>query len=72
MLVVLVIEVAVAVFLFNYTIIGKQAKMLGSNKIAASQSGVSMVKTRIMCYVIAGICFVIAAIFQMGYTGSAS
>lgn len=72
MLLVLVIEVVIAGFLFNYTIIGKQAKTLGANKIAASQSGVSMVKVRVLCYIIAGISFVIAAIFQMGYTGSAS
>ncbi|WP_182440737.1 MULTISPECIES: hypothetical protein [Clostridia] len=72
MLLVLLIEVAAAVFLFNYTIIGKQAKMLGSNKTAVGQSGVSIVKIRVLCYIIAGICFVIAAVFQMGYTGSAS
>ena len=72
MLVVLVIEVAVAGFLFNYTAIGKQARMLGANKVSASQSGVSTVKVRVLCYIIAGICFVVAAIFQMGYTGSAS
>lgn len=72
MLVVLVIEVAVAGFLFNYTAIGKQARMLGANKVSASQSGVSTVRVRVLCYIIAGICFVVAAIFQMGYTGSAS
>lgn len=72
MLLVLVIEVAVAVFLFNFTIIGKQAKMLGSNKTSVGQSGVNMVKIRVMCYLIAGFSFVIAAVFQMGYTGSAS
>lgn len=72
MLVVLVAEVAVAVFLFNYTRIGKYAKMLGANKTAAIQSGVNLVKFRIICYVIAGLCFVLAAVFQMGYTGSAS
>jgi ribose transport system permease protein len=72
MLAVLTIEVIVAVFLFNYTRVGKYAKMLGANKTAAMQSGVSMIKYRIFCYMIAGISFVIAAIFQMGYTGSAS
>jgi ribose transport system permease protein len=72
MLVVLTIEVIVAVFLFNYTKIGKYAKILGANKEAARQSGVSMVKYRVICYIVAGICFVIAAVFQMGYTGSAS
>ena len=72
MLVVLLVEIAVAMFLFNYTRIGKYAKILGANKTAAIQSGVSLLKFRLLCYMIAGICFVVAAIFQMGYTGSAS
>ncbi len=72
MLVVLVIEVLIAYFLFNYTKIGKYAKMLGANKVTAQQSGISMIKYRIICYVIAGFSFVIAAMFQMGYTASAS
>lgn len=72
MLAVLVTEIIIAVFLFNYTKIGKYARMLGANKTAARQSGVSMLKVRVLCYIIAGISFVIAALFQMGYTGSAS
>lgn len=72
MFVVLAIEVAVTAFLFNYTRVGKYARMLGANKVAAGQSGVSLLKFRVLCYIIAGICFVVAAVFQMGYTGSAS
>ncbi len=72
MFAVLVAEILVAYFLFNYTKIGKYAKMLGANKVTAQQSGVSMIKYRIICYVIAGFSFVLAAIFQMGYTSSAS
>lgn len=72
MFIVLAVEVAIAVFLFNYTQIGKYAKMLGANKIAAGQSGVSLIKFRVLCYMIAGLCFVVASVFQMGYTGSAS
>lgn len=72
MLAVLLVEIVAAVFLFNYTRVGKYAKMLGANKTAAMQSGVGLLKFRLICYLIAGICFVIAAIFQMGYTGSAS
>jgi ribose transport system permease protein len=72
MLVVLIVEVLIAYFLFNYTRIGKYAKILGANKTTAQQSGVSMIKYRVFCYIIAGVSFVIAAVFQMGYTGSAS
>ena len=72
MLGVLAVEVLAAGFLFNYTKIGKSAKALGQNKTAAVQSGINVVKFRIICYVIAGFYFVLAALFQMGYTGSAS
>ena len=54
MFIVLAAEVAIAVFLFNYTQIGKYAKMLGANKIAAGQSGVSLIKFRVLCYMIQG------------------
>lgn len=72
MFVVLAVEVAAAVFLFNYTRVGKYSRMLGANKVATGQSGVSIIKSRVLCYMIAGICFVVAAVFQMGYTGSVS
>ncbi|MCC8102209.1 MAG: hypothetical protein LIP11_08105 [Clostridiales bacterium] len=72
MVVVLAVEVAIAVLLFNYTKIGKYAKALGQNKTAAVQSGVNVIKYRIISYIFAGLCFVVAALFQMGYTGSAS
>ncbi len=72
MLGVLIAEIVVTVFLFNFTVIGKYAKVLGANKTVAIQSGVSELKFRVISYMIAGICFVNAALFQMGYTGSAS
>lgn len=72
MLLVLVIEIIIAVYLFNFTAIGKYAKAMGANKTAAMQSGISIIKYRVIAYVIAGVGFVLAALFQMGYTGSAS
>lgn len=72
MFVVLLIEVVAARLIFNYTRIGKYAKALGENKTAAIQSGVDLLKYRILGYMCAGVCFVLAALFQMGYTGSAS
>lgn len=72
MFVVLLIETVIAGLLFNYTRIGKYAKALGENRTAAMQSGVNLLKFRILGYICAGFCFVLAAVFQMGYTGSAS
>ncbi len=72
MVIVLVIEVIIITFLFNYTKFGKNAKAIGANPVAAEQSGINLVKYKMIAYVIMGVFVVVAAIFQMGYTGSAS
>lgn len=72
MLVVLVIELLIVAFLFNYTRFGKNAKAIGANPVVAAQCGINIVTYKAVCYVIMGLCVVVAAIFQMGYTGSAS
>ena len=72
MVAVLVIEVLIVSFLFNYTKFGKNDKAIGANPVAAQQSGINLVKYKVIAYVIMGVFVVVAAIFQMGYTGSAS
>ena len=72
MLVVLIVEIVVVTYLFNYTKFGKYAKSIGANPVAAQQSGINIVKYKIIAYIIMGICVVVASLFQMGYTGSAS
>ena len=72
MVVVLVIEIIVISYLFNFTKYGKYAKAIGANPVAAQQSGISLVKYKIIAYIIMGVCVVVASLFQMGYTGSAS
>jgi len=72
MVLVLVIEVIIVSYLFYYTKIGKNARAIGANPVAAEQSGINLLKYKIICYVILGVCVVVAALFQMGYTGSAS
>lgn len=72
MMLVLVIEVLVVSYLFKYTKFGKNAKAIGANKIAAKQSGINIVKFKVISYVIMGLCVVVGSMFQMGYTGSAS
>ena len=72
MLAVLVVEILIITYLFNYTKYGKYAKAIGSNPVAAQQSGINLVKYKIISYVIMGMCIVLAAVFQMGFTGSAS
>lgn len=72
MLIVLVIEVAVITYLFNYTKYGKYAKAIGANQISAEQNGVNIIKYKVIAYIIMGICVVVASMFQMGYTAAAS
>ncbi len=72
MLVVLVVEVVICTVLFNYTKIGKNAKAIGANPEAARQSGINLILYRVLPYLVLAVCIVVASIFQMGYTGSAS
>lgn len=72
MVLALVIEVVVVYYLFNYTKYGKNAKAIGANSVVAQQSGIHLVKYKVIPYVIMGFCLVLASLFQMGYTGSAS
>lgn len=69
---VLIVEILVVTYLFNYTKYGKNARAIGANGEAARQSGVHLLKYKMICYVIMGVCVAAASVFQMGYTGSAS
>lgn len=72
MVAVLVLEVLAAGYLFNFTRLGKNARAIGANPVAAQQSGVDLVRYKIFAYLVMGACIVIASLFQMGYTSSAS
>lgn len=72
MAIVLIAEVLVVSYLFYYTKYGKSARAIGANQTAAEQSGINLLKYKVICYAIMGVCVVVAAIFQMGYTGAAS
>ncbi len=72
MLAVLVAEILVVGYLFNYTRLSKNAKAIGANAVAAQRCGINLVKYKVIPYVIMGACLVLASLFQMGYTGSAS
>lgn len=72
MVVALVVEIIIITYLFNYTKYGKNAKAIGANPVAAQQSGINLVKFKVISYVIMGFCVVLASLFQMGFTGSAS
>ena len=72
MILALVIEVLIVGYLFNFTKLGKNAKAIGANPTAARQSGINLVQYKVYAYIIMGVYVVLAALFQMGYTASAS
>lgn len=72
MILVLAVETLAVAYLFNFTKLGKNAKAIGANPTAARQSGINLVQYKVYAYIIMGVCVVLAALFQMGYTASAS
>jgi ribose transport system permease protein len=59
----LVLLAIIGAFLIGYTKIGKRAKAIGANKVAASQAGADLLKTRIICYGIFGLFLCASAVF---------
>ena len=72
MVVVLLAEIGIVSFLYRYTRFGKNARAIGANKVVAEQSGINIIKYKVISYIIMGMCLVVASMFQMGYTGSSS
>ena len=72
MVVVLAVETLIISYFFYFTKYGKYARAIGANQLATSQSGVNIIKYRVIPYVFMAFCLVAAALFQMGYTGAAS
>ncbi len=72
MLAVLVIEFIVVAYFFNFTKYGKYARAIGANPAVARQCGINIMRYKIISYMFMGAAIVLASMFQMGYTGSAS
>lgn len=58
--------------LFSFTKIGKHARAIGDNPVAAEQNGVCGDKTKLLCSVISGLCVGLVAIFLLARAGSVS
>lgn len=54
-----------ALFLFNYTKVGKSAKLQGGNPLASAQSGINSRKVIIQSFLIGGVGIALAAILSM-------
>ena len=58
-------------YLFNYTKLGKYTRAIGASKVAAKQSGISLVKWQVLGYMALGFCTAIASFVMLTRTGTA-
>ncbi len=68
----LVVIVAVLWFLFEYTKFGKRCQAIGENEVVAGYSGVPVVKTKILAFVVSGLTAALAGIFTVARLGGTS
>lgn len=68
---IVVVVVLVAGYIYNYTSIGKTAKAIGANEKFVQQSGVNIIKYKVLMYLILGVCVVLASIVYVGLNGTA-
>ncbi len=71
MLPVFFVVVAVFTILFHYTTFGRRIYAIGNNASAAAYSGISVVKTKILAYIIAALTAALGAWIFIGQYGSA-
>ena len=67
----IVIIALIALYLYNFTQLGKYIKGIGANETATKYSGVSTTKWKVFAYAFFGICVAIAAFFLTARTGAA-
>ena len=69
-LIVLIAMIAIIYTVFEYTKLGKVAKAIGGNMLTTEQSGHSVGKYRLLCYIVAGLMVGVAAFFNIARSGS--
>ena len=68
---IIVLLAIIGTYAFNYTKLGKYTRAIGANKVAAQQSGISLVKWQVLGYMALGFCTAIASFVMLTRTGSA-
>lgn len=61
----------IGTYFFNYTKLGKYTRAIGANKVAAQQSGISLVKWQVLGYMALGFCAAVASFVMLSRTGTA-
>lgn len=71
-IIMLVVMVALGLYLFEFTKLGKIQKAIGGNSNTVQQAGISVGKYKLIAYLILGVCTGIAAFFQLTRLGQVS
>jgi ribose transport system permease protein len=69
---ILIVLVAVMLYIFEYTKLGKYCKAIGENETTARYVGVPVTKIRMLSYMLSGLTASIASIFTMASLGGTS
>lgn len=67
----IIIIAIIAIYLYNYTQLGKYVKSIGANETATQYAGVSTTKWKVLAYAFFGMCVAIGAFFLTARTGAA-
>lgn len=62
---VMILIIAIGVYLFHFTRVGKWAKAIGGNRNTAKQAGIKIVQQQYLAYILLGVCVGIAGVFQL-------
>ena len=68
---IIILLTIIATYFFKYTKLGKYTRAIGANKVAANQSGISLIKWQVMGYMALGVCVAVASFVMLTRTGSA-
>ena len=71
LIVVIAVMTLIVTYLFNYTRFGKYTRAIGANETAAEQSGVNLIKWKVLAYMMLGACVAVGSLLMVIRTGSA-
>ncbi len=68
----LILIIAISWYVFGYTKFGKKCQAVGENETVARYTGVPVIKTKMICYMISGFTAALAGIFTVARLGGTS
>ena len=68
---IIVLLMIIGTYFFKFTKLGKYTRAIGANKVAAQQSGISLVKWQVLGYMALGFCTAVASFVMLTRTGTA-